>query len=76
MVDMLECRRCAFAEDFWLLVVASRHFRVDTLNLVGMVDKMDIVDNVNVVDKVNMVDGINIANIQKTFGYLKVVGGI
>ena len=49
------------------------------MNLVGMVDmvdKMDIVDKMNVVDKVNMVDSIDIVNIQKTFGYLKLVVGI
>ena len=41
-----------------------------------MAVKMDIVDKVNVGDKVNMVDSIDIVNIQKTFGYLKLLVGI
>ena len=43
------------------------------LNLVGMVD---MVVKKDIEDKVNMVDSIDIVNIQKTFGYLKLLVGI
>ena len=37
---------------------------------------VDMVDNVDMVNNMNMVDSIDIVNIQKTFGYLKLVVGI
>ena len=38
-----------------------------------MVDMVDMVDKLDMVDDVNMVDRIDIVNMQKTFGYLKLL---
>ena len=54
-----------YAEDFWFLEVASRHFRMDNVYFVGMVDmmdKMDMVDNIDMVDNMNTVDIIDMEN--------------
>ena len=59
-----------YADDFWLLEFASRHFSMDKVDMVGIGDKVDRVDNIDMVDNVSMVDRIDIVNLQNTFGYL------
>ena len=56
------------AEDFWLMKVARRHFSMDKVDLVEIVE---MVDNMVMVVNVNMVDGNYIVNMQKTFSFLK-----
>ena len=41
--------------------------------MVDMVDNMNMVENGNMVDSIEMVDSINMVNIQKSFGYLKLL---
>jgi hypothetical protein len=55
-VNMVD-RHGEYAEDFWLLEVASRHFGMEKLDLVvDLVDKMDMVDKLNMADRIDIVD--------------------
>ena len=46
-------RHGEYAEHFWLIEIASRHFSMDKVDFVGIVDMVDIVDNMDIVDNIN-----------------------
>ena len=56
MVDRRDMVISKYAEDFWLL--SSRHFRMDKVDLEGMVDNVDMVDIMEMVDIIDMMDNI------------------
>ena len=46
---------------------------MDVLGIVDMVDNMNMVDKGNMVESIEMVDSIDMMNMQKSFGYLKLL---
>ena len=53
-----------------MLIDTSEGYKVD---YVGMVDIIDMVETMNVVDNLNIVDSKYNVNVQKTFGFFKLL---
>ena len=52
---------------WWLLQVASRHFRIDKVDQVSKVEIVGMEKSMDMVDNGNMVDSKDIVNMQETF---------